>query len=616
LEKKQPCATVIPVFISSDKTQLTPFRDKMAYPVYLTIGNIPKDIRHKPSRRGQILLAYLPTTKLEHITSTPSRHRALSNLYHACIGKVTQPLGPAGINGVRMSLGNGDLHRCHPLLAGYISDYPEQLLGACCKNGTCPKCTVPPDCLGDGKDYPLRDLKKVLSALKTLDAGPATYRKNCEAAGIKPVSHPFWENLKGTNIFDSITSDVLHQVHQGVIKHLVNWIKSIFGAAEIDARCRRLPPNHNLRHFSKGITSLSRLTGQEHSDICRILLGLIIGMKLPGNRSPAQLLRAVRSILDFLYLAQLPTHTNETLQHLRTALETFHNNKSIFIDLGVRSNFNLPKLHSLQHYASCIESLGTTDNYNTESTERLHIDFAKDAYRATNRKNEFSQMTLWLERKEKVLIHQAYIESITIPPLACNPSRVTNSTSEAHSVTLPPTNRDDSDEISHIHISKTPSISSVDFDQLVAEYGAIDFRQALTVFITSYNQPTLTRRQLQNEAFKIFLPFQKVPVFHKIKLWNDDPLSKSDGKKTLDVIHSRPRTKTKKGANLPARFDTALIDVDVTPGGGVTGEFVLFHGVSFSPFVQHPVLARSVQYSKYHQRQTVNFLGHRHLQDI
>jgi len=207
----------------------------MAYPVYLTVGNIPKDIRRKPSRRGQILLAYLPTTKLEHIDSIASRRRAVTNLYHACIGKVTQPLGPAGVNGVEMSQGNGDLHRCHPLLAGFISDYPEQTLGACCKNGTCPKCTVPPDCLGDGKDYPLQDLKKVLEALKTFDAGPTTYRKNCEAAGIKPVLHPFWEDLKGVNIFDSITPDILHQVHQGVIKHLVNWIKSIFGPAEIDA---------------------------------------------------------------------------------------------------------------------------------------------------------------------------------------------------------------------------------------------------------------------------------------------------------------------------------------------------------------------------------------------
>jgi hypothetical protein len=114
--------------------------------------------------------------------------------------------------------------------------------------------------------------------------------------------------------------------------------------------------------------------------------------------------------LDFLYLAQLPAHTSETLCHLKTALGRFHQNKSIFIDLGVRTNFNLPKLHSLQHYASCIESFGTTDNYNTENTERWHIDFAKDAYHATNHKDEYSQMTLWLQWKEKVLIHQSHID--------------------------------------------------------------------------------------------------------------------------------------------------------------------------------------------------------------
>ena len=467
-----------------------------------------------------------------------------------------------------MSLGNGDLHRCHPLLAGFVSDYPEQLLGACCKNGTCPKCTVPPDHLGDGETYPLRNLQAVLKALRTLDQGPAAYEKNCKAAGIKPVLHPFWEKLKGANIFESITSDVLHQLYQGVIKHLINWIKSIFGSTEIDARCRRLPPNHNLRYFSKGITSLSHVTGKEHSDICRILLGLIIGMKLPGNRSPAQLLRAVHSILDFLYLSQLPIHTTETLHNLRNALTTFHENKSIFVDLGVCKHFNFPKLHSLTHYASCIESLGTTDNYNTEYTERLHIDFAKDAYQATNHKDEYPQMTLWLERKEKVLIHQAYINRIAVPPSIPHTMVEPDITSTNP---LPSTESSNS----HIHMSRTPSISSVDFDTLVSDYGAVDFQQALTVFIASYNQPSLNRRQLQNEAYKIFLPFKKVPVFHKIKVWNDDPQERVESKKTLDVIHCHPKTISKKGSkkgtSIPARFDTAVIDVDALPGTGVTG---------------------------------------------
>ena len=43
-------ATLSPVIISTDKTQLTQFSgNKSAYPVYLTLGNIPRSIRRKPS---------------------------------------------------------------------------------------------------------------------------------------------------------------------------------------------------------------------------------------------------------------------------------------------------------------------------------------------------------------------------------------------------------------------------------------------------------------------------------------------------------------------------------------------------------------------------------------
>jgi hypothetical protein len=51
-----------------------------------------------------------------------------------------------------------------------------------------------------------------------------------------------------------------------------------------------------------------------------------------------------------------------------------------------------------------------TDNYNTEYTEHLYIDLAKDTYRSINFKDEFPQMTLWLERKEKIHHHDKYIQ--------------------------------------------------------------------------------------------------------------------------------------------------------------------------------------------------------------
>jgi hypothetical protein len=119
----------------------------------------------------------------------------------------------------------------------------------------------------------------------------------------------------------------------------------------------------------------------------------------------------VRAVLDFLYLAQLPSHTTTSLsQRFEGSLTRFHNNKDIFLDLGVREHFNLPKIHSLLHFGPSIHLFGTTDNYNTEQMERLHIDLTKEAYHATNRKDEYDQMTTWLERREKVQVHSSFIE--------------------------------------------------------------------------------------------------------------------------------------------------------------------------------------------------------------
>src|SRR6266545_3100017 len=55
----------------------------------------------------------------------------------------------------------------------------------------------------------------------------------------KPVIEPFWINLPYSHIFRSIMPDVLHQLYQGVLKHLIGWITTAIGAAEVDAQCRQ-----------------------------------------------------------------------------------------------------------------------------------------------------------------------------------------------------------------------------------------------------------------------------------------------------------------------------------------------------------------------------------------
>lgn len=254
----------------------------------MTLGNLPKDVRCKPSRRGQILLAYLPTTRLEHITNKAARRRVLANLFHACMRMVLHPLVKAGVHGITMSSGDGVVRRSHPILTMYIGGYPKQLLVTCCKNGTCPKCDIHRSDVGKTTDTnrTLRNLDTVVEALARVGDSATAFLHACRDARIKPVCHPFWEDLPYVNIFHFITPDVLYQLYQGIIKHVLLWLKEAYGAEELDARCRHLPPNHQIRLFLKGVTTLQRVTGKEHGDICHFLLSLVIGLPLEGGYSP------------------------------------------------------------------------------------------------------------------------------------------------------------------------------------------------------------------------------------------------------------------------------------------------------------------------------------------
>ncbi|GJE84945.1 Plavaka transposase-domain containing protein [Phanerochaete sordida] len=627
--------TIIPVILSSDKTQLTLFRNKAAYPVYLTIGNIPKDIRSKPSRGGHILLAYLPTSKLEHITSKAARRRAQANLFHACMRRILGALEDAGLNGLPMTSGDGVTRRVHPIYAAYVGDYPEQVLVTCTKYGECPVCTQPRSELGDydpGIDFPLRDLSKVLDVLEQVDdLSRARYSRKCKAVGIKPIYKPFWESLPYSDVFLSIAPDILHQLLQGVVKHLVSWLKDVYDEDEIDARCRRFPPNHNVRLFFKGITKLSRLTGTEHADICRILLGLVIDLR-PGDgisqASQLSLVRAVRAMLDFVYLAQYPIHSMQTLDALDDALARFHENKSVFVDLGIRSDFHFPKLHFCRHYRERIENLGSADNYNTEYTERLHIDMAKDAYRATNKKDEYDQMTVWLERKEKVIQYDRHIKARELEaqadaddnpapgtennPAPCPPSdpgpRTNNlatgsamlrpSTAATLNIPREPTQaslsvqpaalhdtigrttgRPSSYELqplyrhseTHILMTRDPSAKAVPFHRLHTQYGAVDFELCLAQFVARYNHPEASPRSLAALASNIRLRFDKVRVYHKAKFWEESFARYRHASDNHDVIHATPPRLDKRGDTIPGRFDTALINLGSGKATGVAG---------------------------------------------
>src|SRR5882757_9202802 len=159
-------ATVSPIILASDKTKLTAFSgDKQAWPVYLTIGNIDKKIRRRPSTRATMLAGYLPVTKLECFTEK-RRSNVVHQLFHQCMKTLLEPLKKVGEEGKEMTCADGWVRRVYTILAAYIADFPEQCLVACCMESWCPRCLVQHDERGSPAWSKPRDQKETIEVLR------------------------------------------------------------------------------------------------------------------------------------------------------------------------------------------------------------------------------------------------------------------------------------------------------------------------------------------------------------------------------------------------------------------------------------------------------------------
>ncbi|KAI6146740.1 hypothetical protein BKA82DRAFT_4330303 [Pisolithus tinctorius] len=190
--------------------------------------------------------------------------------------------------------------------------------------------------------------------------------------GLCPVFEPFWKDLPFTNIFTCITPNILNQLLKGIFhNHLLQWCIKIIGEKEID------------------------WTSKEHKEMQRVFVGLLSGAVHEC------VLAVTCSLLDFFYYAQLQQHMEKTLKAMQDSLDSFHNHKHVLVELEVQEDFNIPKIHSLQHYVA--------DGYNTEYPECLHIDYAKDTYQASNKHDYVEQMALWLQQQEAIHYKSTYL---------------------------------------------------------------------------------------------------------------------------------------------------------------------------------------------------------------
>lgn len=143
--------------------------------------------------------------------------------------------------------------------------------------------------------------------------------------------------------------DIFHQLHKRIFKgHVFDWCMRIAKAIEVDARFQCQISHPGVQYFKNGVSHISQWSGNEPKEIQKVFGCLLVGAV------QQDVIRATYAVLDFIYYAQYQSHTTQTLTALEDTVRQFHAHKDIFVKLGLRVNFEIPKIHSMLHYADMI----------------------------------------------------------------------------------------------------------------------------------------------------------------------------------------------------------------------------------------------------------------------
>jgi hypothetical protein len=431
--------TVVPLLFGSDKTHLTNFSgDKAAWPLYMTLGNIKKEIRRQSSKRAWVLVALLPV---------PPKHPdsgEIHETWHTAINKILEPIKDVDLEGPGYSwdCADGHVRRCYPIVAAWIADYMEYVVLARLIGGFCPVCEIPKDAMGHESgilrtdQYPRRDKLVYQRVLVSASGDPQCLKDY----GLQSEVNPLWD-FAACDPYHLWQPDILHLLNLGIVKTTMEWVIGFMKDRGLldrfNQRFKSMAPYPGFARFKRSYTEVSSWQGKEIRTMVKFLLaitGPLLTERIKTVKcEEAKAIECVRSLCELHLVVGQWSHSEDTLELLQEKLQKFYKSKSVFRDQRVtvarKKKFNMlwdrklkeagergwaqaridreyerlrvevfhfqfPKMHLLSHISDSIRRMGSPDNFSTDVSELLHVEMVKEAYRSTNRV-DFEKQMLW-----------------------------------------------------------------------------------------------------------------------------------------------------------------------------------------------------------------------------
>jgi len=332
-------AMMVPVICASKKTHWTNFSgNQHAWPLYLPIGTIRKDIRWTPKKFACILVGMIPCL--------PKGAKNIEDAWYSAVKTVPSQHRHLHLTGasLRWDCADGFQRQCYPLLAAWVRDYLDQVMVAQAWYSSCEMCEIRKGApMGHSYFQPLHNSRDQHLYPELLeDNNLYTF----PTLGFHPLRNQFWQ-YPLCNVYHLWQLDELHQLLLGLVKDLLHWLLKYLKARNVkyqfDNGFTSGPRYPGLQHFTKLFDS-SRSGTWQGKEICGMIRTLEVnftpildssqdaGKTAVENASNELVMGAVWALCEFSLLVSQQNHLDLSLEALDDALGQFYQTKGIFRD--------------------------------------------------------------------------------------------------------------------------------------------------------------------------------------------------------------------------------------------------------------------------------------------
>ncbi|KAF7966643.1 hypothetical protein HWV62_37567 [Athelia sp. TMB] len=198
---------------------------------------------------------------------------------------------------------------------------------------------------------------------------------------------------------------------------------------------------------------------------------------------PDGMVRTIHAFLEFCYITRKNIIDTNNINHLNAALDRFHQYREIFIMVGVRADFNLPRQHSLMHFAALMRAFGAPNGLCSSITESKHIKAVKEPWRRSNCYQATIQMMTTNTHLDKLVAMRAdFVRRGMLPATVKPPDAATDEEEDADAVAGPCVT-------SSVQLTKKATRTNIEVRELAEELIQPNFAQLINGFLYEQLHP-------------------------------------------------------------------------------------------------------------------------------